>query len=182
MTSTLDLDRQRPILSPSGVFQFRELEMMVLDHLKATGQLKPTPDEAHAPQNADGLGGMLMDLIMVADNLGLDITQCLATAYIHRTGKTPHRKDTEMTTPTFTGTAKVWTTSKWRGIDSILHSVAEGRLDEAVSRMVYANYDMSSLEDWTEVGVAQITVTLHPRDVVVDQISKLQAIEYVGEA
>lgn len=89
MTTTLDLDRQRLILSPSGVFQFRELEMMILDHLKATGQLKPAPDEAHAQQNAIGLGGMLMDLIMVADNLGLDITQCLATAYIHRTGKAP---------------------------------------------------------------------------------------------
>lgn len=89
MTTTLDLDRQRLILSPSGVFQFRELEMMILDHLKATGQLKPTPDEAHAQQNAIGLGSMLMDLIMVADNLGLDITLCLATAYIHRTGKAP---------------------------------------------------------------------------------------------
>lgn len=113
-----------------------------------------------------------------------------------------------MTTPTFTGTAKVWTTSKWRGIESVLHSVAEGRLDEAVSEMTYINHDMSSAEDWTEVGIAQITVTLHPRDVVVekelaglkqqlekvradnhmrenailDRISKLQAIEYVGEA
>lgn len=113
-----------------------------------------------------------------------------------------------MTTPTFTGTCKVWTTSKWRGIESILHSVAEGRLDEAVSELTYINHDMSSAEDWTEVGIAQITVTLHPRDVVVekelaglkqqlekvrtdnhmrenailDRISKLQAIEYVGEA
>lgn len=67
----------------------RELEMMILDHLKATGQLKPTPDEAHAQQNAIGLGSMLIDLIMVADNLGLDITSCLATAYLHRTGKAP---------------------------------------------------------------------------------------------
>jgi hypothetical protein len=89
MTTTLDLDRQRTILSPPGAIQFRELEMMILDHLKATGQLRPTPDEAHAKQNAIGLGGMLMDLIMVADNLGLDITQCLATAYLHRTGKNP---------------------------------------------------------------------------------------------
>lgn len=113
-----------------------------------------------------------------------------------------------MTTPIFTGTTKVWTTSKWRGIDSILHSVAEGRLDEAVSGMTYINHDMNGTEDWTEVGTAQITVTLHPRDVVVekelaslkqqlekvradnymrenmilDRISKLQAIEYVGEA
>ena len=77
------------IMNPAGVYQFRELEMMILDHLKNTGQLSPTPDESHAQQNAIGLGGMMIDLIMVADNLGLDVTQCLATAYLHRTGKTP---------------------------------------------------------------------------------------------
>jgi hypothetical protein len=114
-----------------------------------------------------------------------------------------------MTAPNkFTGTAKVWTTSKWRGIESILHSVSAGKLDEAVSGMTYINHDMSHTEDWTEVGTAEITVTLHPRGTVVekelaglkqqlekvradnhmrenailDRISKLQAIEYVGEA
>lgn len=81
--------REHLIMNPAGVYQFRELEMMILDHLKATGQLKPTPDEAHAQQNAIGLGSMLIDLIMIADNLGLDITSCLATAYLHRTGKAP---------------------------------------------------------------------------------------------
>lgn len=81
--------RAHLIMNPAGVYQFRELEMMILDHLKSTGQLKPTPDEAHAQQNAIGLGSMMIDLIMVADNLGLDVTQCLATAYLHRTGKTP---------------------------------------------------------------------------------------------
>lgn len=112
-----------------------------------------------------------------------------------------------MTTPTFTGTAKVWTTSKWRGIEYVLHSVAEGRLDEAVSEMTYINHNMSSTENWTEVGTAEITVTLHPREIVVekeveglkqqlekvradnhmrenailDRISKLQAITYTGE-
>lgn len=80
--------REHLIMNPSGVYQFRELEMMILDHLKATGQLKPTPDEAHAQQNAIGLGSMLIDLIMIADNLGLDTTNCLAIAYLHRTGKT----------------------------------------------------------------------------------------------
>jgi hypothetical protein len=113
-----------------------------------------------------------------------------------------------MTAPTkFTGTVKVWTTSKWRGIESVLHSVAEGHLDEAVSQMTYTNHDMSTSEDWTEVGIAEITVMLYPRDVVVekelsglkqqlekvraenhmrenailDRISKLQAITYTGE-
>ena len=83
----MNLDRQHLIMNPSGVYQFRELEMMILDHLKATGQLKLMPDEAHRQQNAIGLGSMMIDLIMVADNLGLDVTQCLATAYLHRTGK-----------------------------------------------------------------------------------------------
>ena len=113
-----------------------------------------------------------------------------------------------MTAPnTFTGTCKVWTTSTWRGIESVLHSVAEGRLDEAVSEMTYINHDMSSTEDWTEVGIAEITVKLYPREIVVekeleglkqqleklradnymrenailDRISKLQAITYTGE-
>lgn len=81
--------RQHLIMNAAGVYQFRELEMMILDHLKATGQLKATPDEAYAQQNAIGLGSMMIDLIMVADNLGLDVTQCLTIAYLHRTGKTP---------------------------------------------------------------------------------------------
>jgi hypothetical protein len=80
-------DRQHLIMNPAGIYQFRELEMMILDHLKDTGQLKPSIDEAHSQQNAIGLGGMMIDLIMVADNLGLDVTQCLAVAYLHRTGK-----------------------------------------------------------------------------------------------
>lgn len=80
--------RQHLIMNPSGIYQFRELEMMILDHLKATGQLRSTPDPEHNQQNAIGLGSMMIDLIMVADNLGLDITNCLATAYLHRTGKT----------------------------------------------------------------------------------------------
>jgi hypothetical protein len=115
-----------------------------------------------------------------------------------------------MTAPTkFTGTVKVWTTSKWRGIEYVLHSVAEGRLDEAVSEMTYINHDMSDAEGWAEVGVATITVTFHPREelvakeleglntqlqkvraenhmrenAILDRISKLQAITYdAGDA
>ena len=113
-----------------------------------------------------------------------------------------------MNTIKFTGTAKVWTTSKWRDIDHILHTVTAGRLDEAVAEMAYINLDMSDTEEWAEVGIAEITVTLHPRDVVVekelsglkqqlekvraenhmrenailDRIGKLQAIDYVRES
>lgn len=112
-----------------------------------------------------------------------------------------------MTNPIqFTGTAKTWTTSKWRNIDHILHAVKEGKLDEAVSDMSYINHDMSGTEDWTEVGIATITVTFYPQEDIVakeleglnaqlqkvradnamrenailDRISKLQALEYTA--
>ena len=84
----MSYERQHLIMNPAGVYQFRELEMMILDHLKSTGQLNAAADPAQdRQQNAIGLGGMMIDLIMVADNLGLDVTQCLAAAYLHRTGK-----------------------------------------------------------------------------------------------
>lgn len=111
-----------------------------------------------------------------------------------------------MSTPTqFTGTTKVWTTSPWGNIDSVLHTIKEGNLDEAASALTYINHDMSETDGWAEVGIATITVTFHPREAVVakeleglkaqlekvradnhmrenailDRISKLQAIEYV---
>lgn len=114
-----------------------------------------------------------------------------------------------MTAPyRFTGTVKVWTTSKWRDLDYVLDVLKKGKHAEAVEALQFANHNMSDCEDWTEVGTAEITVTLHPRDVVVekelaglkqqlekvrahnhmrenailDRISKLQAIEYVGDA
>lgn len=112
-----------------------------------------------------------------------------------------------MTTPVkITGTAKAWTTSKWRGIDEINYMIAEGENDEAISGMAYINHDMSGTEEWTEVGIAEITVTFHPREdvvakeleglnkqlekvradnqwrenVILDRISKLQALEYTA--
>ena len=112
-----------------------------------------------------------------------------------------------MTTPVkITGTAKAWTTSKWMGIDKINHMIAEGENDEAISGMTYINHDMSGTEEWTEVGIAEITVTFYPREDVVakelkglnkqlekvradnhmrenailDRISKLQALEYTA--
>ena len=114
-----------------------------------------------------------------------------------------------MTAPNkFSGTTKVWTTSKWRDLAYVLDSLKDGKAEEVVGELTYINHDMSNCEDWTEVGTAEITVTLHPRDIVVekelaglkqqlekvradnhirenailDRISKLQAIEYVGEA
>jgi hypothetical protein len=73
-----------------------------------------------------------------------------------------------MSTPiTFIGTTKVWTTSQWRNIDHILHLVKVGELDEAANGMAYINNDMSDADGWAEVGVATITITLHPRDELV---------------
>jgi hypothetical protein len=110
-----------------------------------------------------------------------------------------------MSTPiTFTGTAKVWTTSKWRDINYVTDRLAQGKTKELVGELSYINHDMSDTEDWVEVGVAAITVTLHPKDDIVskeleglnaqlqkvradnmmrenailDRISKLQAITY----
>jgi hypothetical protein len=112
-----------------------------------------------------------------------------------------------MTAPiTFTGTVKAWTTSQWRNIDHVLHMVKEGDFDEAASGMTYTNNDMSNTDGWVEVGIATITVTLHPRDelvakeldglnaqlqkvraenhmrenAILDRISKLQALEHTA--
>jgi hypothetical protein len=110
-----------------------------------------------------------------------------------------------MKTPVkITGTTKAWTTSKWRGIGEINHMISEGNNDEAIDGMTYLNHDMSGVDEWTEVGIAEITVTFYPHDTVVakeldglnaqlqkvradnqqrenailDRISKLQAITY----
>jgi macrodomain Ter protein organizer (MatP/YcbG family) len=112
-----------------------------------------------------------------------------------------------MSTPiTFTGTAKVWTTSKWRDISYVTDCLAQGKTEELVGELTYINHDMSETEDWVEVGVAAITVTLHPKDDIVakeldglnaqlqkvradnqqrenailDRISKLQALEWTA--
>jgi hypothetical protein len=107
---------------------------------------------------------------------------------------------------TFTGTTKAWTTSKWRDIDWLLHTVKEGKFDDAAAEMSYLNHDMSDTDGWAEVGIATITVTFHPREelvskeleglnaqlqkvradnmmrenAILDRISKLTAITYEG--
>lgn len=107
---------------------------------------------------------------------------------------------------TFTGSAKVWTTSRWQNIEHIYQLLKEGKNDEAISDMSYINHDMSDATDWAEVGVAQITVTLYPREelvakeldglkaqlqkvraenemrenAILDRISKLLALEHEG--
>ena len=112
-----------------------------------------------------------------------------------------------MSTPiTFSGNVKVWTTSKWRNIDYVLDALKQGETQELVSNLSYVNHDMSDAEDWAEIGVATISITLHPQDDIVskelqglnaqlqkvradnvmrenailDRISKLQALEYTA--
>jgi hypothetical protein len=105
------------------------------------------------------------------------------------------------------GTIKAWTTSKWRNIEYVEEMINKGDLAEALGSLAFINHDMSDSEDWTEVGIAEVTVTFHPRETVVakeleglqaqlervradnhmrenvilDRISKLQAITYAPE-
>jgi hypothetical protein len=110
-----------------------------------------------------------------------------------------------MTAPIkFTGTTKAWTTSQWRGIDTILHMVKEGNFDGAAGELAYLNHDMGDSDGWAEVGIATITIEIYPREellakeleglnaqlqqvradnqqrenAILDRISKLQAIAY----
>jgi hypothetical protein len=103
-----------------------------------------------------------------------------------------------------TASVKAWTTCSWNDRDQMVRLAAEGKMVEAIQSMHYTDQDMSSSSGWVEVGVAIVTVTLHPRDTVVaaeveglkkqleevraenymrenailDRISKLTAIEY----
>ena len=111
-------------------------------------------------------------------------------------------------TQQLTGKIRVWTTSPWRDIAHIQSLIQDGHIEEAVGALTYSNCDMSDSEGWTEVGIAEVSVTLHPHETVVakeldglkqqlekvraenhlrenailDRISKLQAITYVSEA
>ena len=114
---------------------------------------------------------------------------------------------TAKTTPiTFTVNTRAWRTNSWTTFDELVRAVEEGRADAI--NLMYINNNMSDCEGWAEVGTAQITVTLFDRDTVMgkeleglkaqlqtvradnhmrenailDRISKLQAIEYTGEA
>lgn len=77
----------RPMMNQSGSFSYKELELLILEHLKATGYIDPTcPTTTNHDQIH--IGNMMMDLIMLAENMGLDLTECLAAAYVNKTGKT----------------------------------------------------------------------------------------------
>lgn len=78
-------DRQHLIMNQSGRFHFKELEMLIIDHLQKTGYLKPDPTLAQDRDKVH-IGNMIIDLILLAENMGLDFTECLAAAYTTRTG------------------------------------------------------------------------------------------------
>ena len=106
----------------------------------------------------------------------------------------------------FTGKTKVWVTTYGDSIENVIHAVNEGENDLAVCCLTYTDMDMSAA-DWVEVGEAEVTVTLKPREqlqekeleglkqqlkqvradnvmrenLILDRISKLQAISYNGE-
>lgn len=79
------MTRDHLILNQSGVYHFKELEMLVLDHLRETGYSAPgvvksvDADRVH-------IGNMAIELLLLCENLQLDFTECLATAYAARTG------------------------------------------------------------------------------------------------
>jgi len=71
------------------------------------------------------------------------------------------------------GTVRVWAYAN--NIDAIQRSASQGKHDEVCSALMYSIEDMSNRPDWTEVGIATISVDFFPRDSA-DQISKLTAI------
>lgn len=80
------MSRDHLILNQSGVYQFKELEMLVIEHLRSTGYVLNVEPRDKSREDAVHVGNMIFDLILLAENLGLDFTACLAAAYAQRTG------------------------------------------------------------------------------------------------
>lgn len=72
-------------MNQSGRYSFRELEMLVIDHLNKAKYLRKEQDGTESDKVH--IGCMIMDLIMLCENLGLDFTECLAAAYTAKTGQ-----------------------------------------------------------------------------------------------
>lgn len=68
------------IMNQAGVYQFRELEMKVLEH--ADRQKLFTAGRG-MELTKDLIGHQIMDTILMCESLGLDFTDCLATAYMN---------------------------------------------------------------------------------------------------
>ena len=66
-----------------------------------------------------------------------------------------------------TGHLKAWTTNAWDNYDRVQEHADKGENDEVVNLLSFSMCDMSHVTNWTEVGVATITVEFYPREQVV---------------
>ena len=71
------------IMNQAGVYQFKELEMRVLEHADRQGLKIHT---SGIELTKDLIGHQIMDLILVCESIGVDFTDCLATAYMNLHG------------------------------------------------------------------------------------------------
>lgn len=58
---------------------FEELEVAILDDFRSTGHLLPEPVISHASDPIH-IGNMVIDLILLAKNMNLDLVSCLIAA------------------------------------------------------------------------------------------------------
>ncbi len=108
---------------------------------------------------------------------------------------------------TFTSSCKVWLSNSGTSERDVRAHIQSGQLDRAVNTLIFYQVD-SGPASWTEVGIAEITITLRPssdineeqlqslqrelqtvraenqqrENAILQRISKLQAIEYTPEA
>jgi hypothetical protein len=68
------------IMNQAGVYQFRELEMKILEHADRQGVFRAGRS---IEMTKDLIGHQIMDIILVCESLGVDFTDCLATAYMN---------------------------------------------------------------------------------------------------
>lgn len=81
-------ERQHLIMNPAGKFHFNELELLVVEHLKSKGYIQNDKVQT-ADQDKVHIGNMIIELILLSNNMGLDFVDCLSAAYTARTG---HKK------------------------------------------------------------------------------------------
>jgi len=67
------------------------------------------------------------------------------------------------------GTVKAWTASNYQDFDYVAQAIKDGKSDQAFDALWFRNHDMSSVKDWTEVGIATITVEFFPREAIVSK-------------
>lgn len=71
---------------PHERIHFKELELMVIQEWSKRGYVN-TSRESPLAEDQIRLGNMVMELILVAENMGLDLTDCLNIAYKARIAK-----------------------------------------------------------------------------------------------